>query len=454
MSNRLIFSQNAVSEVVGYMLLLGIIVTSVGLVSVLAIPIIEDAKEDAYLKNMEQGFTVLDSKVSLVTLGKSPTQLVQMNCPKGDITVYDQNTSHITVTYTDFNETYEIYNESLGTIQYQLGENKIAFEGGGVFRKYPGEGDPVTITPPEFHYNGETLTLPIIKVEGNQSVGGSGVVNIYLVSNNTPNVLFPNPDFDSNYTNPLTLGKTMSVVIKSDYYMGWANYIKERTEAEVSTNSVNKEVRVKLNAKPNSDSQDFEVPIDVFGFNVSNESGLQNFSVILDNGSGDMKMRLTTSETSTEPYFTLYAQRSEGHQSLGVTIELFYYDNNDKEGWKWDSLAMWDEDRDEFHIDFLNDTGNITYESGESDSWTWVNASNCGGTYVNQQKNFSCGGQELVQHYMSLVGPTFTFYPDDDDQFFTGFDPYNSSYILYYDVMPPRITFMHVVEHKIEVKVG
>jgi len=453
MSNRLIFSQNAVSEVIGYMLLLGIIVTSVGLVSVLAIPIIEDAKEDAYLKNMEQGFTVLDSKVSLVALGKSPAQLVQMNCPKGDITVYDQNTSHITVTYTDFGNSYEIYNESLGTIQYQLGENKIAYEGGGVFRKYPGEGDPVTITPPEFHYNGETLTLPIIKVEGNQSVGGTGVINIYLKSNNTPNVLYPNPDLDSNYTNPLTVGKTISVVIKSDYYMGWANYIEERTEAEVSTNSANKEVRVKLNAKPNNGWQDLETPIDVFGFNVSNESGLQNFSMILDDGGGNMRMRLTTSETSTEPYFTLLAQRSGGESGYGVTIELLYYDNtNDIEWWKWASEPLWDEDKDQFVIDFMNENGTIIYSSAQSESWTWGNDVNCGGNYTDGDP-FICDGGEILQHYMSLVGPTFTFYPDEFPHF-TGFNVTNSSYVLYYDVLPPRITFMHVVEHKMEVKVA
>jgi hypothetical protein len=448
MGNRLIYSEGAVSEVVGYIMLLGIIVTSVGLVSMLAIPMIEDLKEDAYLKNMEQGFTVLDSKASLVALGKSPSQLVQMYCQKGDITVYDQNTSHITVTYTEFNNSYEIYNQSLGTIQYQLGENKIAFEGGGVFRKYPGDGDPVTITPPEFQYNGETLTLPIIKVEGNQSIGGSGIINIYLVSNNTPNVLFPNQDL--NYTNPLTVGKTINVVIKSDYYMGWANYIEERTDAEVSTNSATKEVRVKLNAKPNDQWQDLETPIDVYGFNVSNEYGLQNFSMILANGTSDMKMRLTTSESSAEPYFTLYAQRMGGLGPLGVVNELNYYDNHRRETWKWEVEALKD-DQDNFNIDFLNNNGTIKYTSGQ-DSWTWVNESNCSGTYKNNDV-FTCGGKKLVQHYMADAGPTFSLYPDGHPHF-DGFDPDNSSYILYYDVMPPRITFMHIVEHKIDIKVG
>lgn len=448
MANRLIDSREAVSEVVGYILLLGVIVSAVGLISVLAFPIIEDAKEDAYLKNVEQGFTVLDSKISLVALGKSPTQLIQMYSTKGDITVYNQSTSHITVSFSKLNNSYEIYNQSLGTVQYQLGENKIAYEGGGVFRKYPGKGDPVTITPPEFHYNGETLTLPIIKVDGNQSIGGSGIINLYLVSNNTPHVLYPDPDFNSNYTNPLTVGNTISVVINSDYYMAWANYIEERTEAEVTTNSAAKEVRVKLNAKPSEYDQEYEPPIDVFGFNTDNASALKNFSMVFANGSSNFKSFWTTSPSSTEPYFKFETDKSGGMGTDGVSMELKYYDKGEAEIWKWDVQALKDADNN-FDVNFINNNGSITYTSND-DSWTWVNETNCSGVYHKLDTfNSSCGGQKILQHYMSLVGPTFSFTPVVT----AGFNPDNSTFFLYYDVMPPRITFLHVVEHKMEVKV-
>ncbi len=449
MSSRLIFSEDGVSEVVGYMLLLGIIVTSVGLVSVLAFPIIEDAKENAYLKNMEQGFTVMDSKISLVALGKSPTQLVQMYSQKGDITVYDQTSSRMTVSFTNKTGTsFELYNESIGTIQYQLGENKIAYEGGGVFRKYPGEGDPITITPPEFHYNGETLTLPIIKVKGNQSTGGNGVLNIFLVSDNIPNVLYPNPDFNSEFTNPLMIGQQINVVIKSDYYVAWADYIEQRTEATVTTNAAAKEVRVSLNAKPNDQNQSLTPPVDVFGFNVENETALNNFSMLLANGTSSFKLKMTTSETSTEPYFTFSAVKSGGAGTAGVTIELKYYDLGDVEHWKWDVQAL--KIGGDFDIDFLDNNGTVEYESND-DSWTWTN------TTYDTTNSTGPGGQEIFYHYMSEVGPTFSFTPatePGDPAFPSGFDKDNSSYVLYYDVMPPRITYMHVVEHELEVRVG
>jgi hypothetical protein len=446
MGKRLEHSQDAVSEVVGYTLLLGIIVLGIGIISLTALPIIQDAKEQAYLKNVEQGFTVLDSKASLASIGKQPTQIVQMYTQAGDITVNDSGLSRIKVTFTNGTATYVVYNESMGTIQYQLGDNKIAYEGGGVFRKYPGEGDPVMITPPEFHYNGETLTLPIIRINSNQSVGGTGVITLRLVSGQTPNVLFPNPDDNPEYTNPLLLGKQVNVVIKSDYYKAWAKYIEERTEATVITNDANKEATVTLNAKPNDQTIDLDPPIDVYGFNVDNESAMHNLNMTLAEGTSSFKLMMTTSPTSTEPYFTFYADKSGGIGPLGVRIELNYYDNSKRETWEWNVQSLKDAE-DNFNVDFLNSDVSVAYKS-PTQSWTWVDETNCSGIYSNGD-TILCGGGKVFQHYMSIVGPTFSFYPCPSP-YWDGFNPDNSTYVLYYDVMPPRITYLHIVEHKIQ----
>ncbi|MDF1557503.1 MAG: hypothetical protein P1P80_04905 [ANME-2 cluster archaeon] len=456
MKTTLAYSEDAISEVIGYILLLGIIVISVGLVTMLAMPIIEDAKENAYLKNMEQGFTVLDSKASLVALGKSPTQLVQMYSQAGDITVYNQSTSHMTVSLingSNTSDTIEIYNESLGTVVYRLGENRIAYEGGGVFRKYPGEGDPIAITPPEFYYNGETLTLPIIRVDSNQSVGGSGVVSMYLISNNTPNVLYPNTDLDPEFRNPLLIGKTIDVVIRSDYYMGWAKYIEERTKATVNTNDATKEVRVQLNTKPNDQSHDLDPPIGVFGFNMTNESSLINFSMLFGYGASNFDFLLTTSTTETEPYFEFNAKKSGGLNDSGVTITLNYFDTPGTETWTWDVRGL--KVGNDFDVDFLSN-GSVVYTSND-DSWTWDDeAPPDNQTYNKSANENGPSGRKIFSHYMSEVGPSFSLTPGNqpgDPAYPSGFNPDNSTYILYYDVTPPSITYLHLVEHTIQVNV-
>ncbi len=445
MGKRLKHSEDAVSEVVGYTLLLGIIVMAIGIISVTALPIIQDAKEKAYLKNVEQGFTVLDSKVSLVSLGKQPTQIVQMYTQAGGITVNDTGFSHMKVTFTNGTTTYVVYDGSIGNIQYQLGNNKIAYEGGGVFRKYPGEGDPVIITPPEFHYNGETLTLPIIRINSNQSFSGTGVVTLRLVSEHTPNVLFPNPDENPEYINPLLLGKQVNVVIKSDYYKAWAKYIEERTEATVTTNDATKEATITLNAKPNDQTLNLNPPIDVYGFNVDDESALHNFNFILPEGTSNLDMRMMTSPTETEPYFAFDIKKLGGLGTGGVTITLEYHASGKTEEWLYDVQPLKDAD-DNFNVNLLNDSG-TKYKSSDN-SWTWENETS------PWNKTFSINdagpdGNKLMQHYLSLVGPTFSFYPDSSPHW-NGFNESGTTYVLYYEVMPPRITYLHIVEHKIQ----
>jgi hypothetical protein len=444
MVKRLEHSQDAVSEVVGYTLLLGIIVMSVGMISVTAFPVIQDAREKAYLKNMEQGFTVLDSRASLASLGKQPTQIVQMYTQAGDITINDSGLSRINVTFTNYPTTYVVYNESMGTIQYKLGDNTIAYEGGGVFRKYPGEGDPVMITPPEFHYNGETLTLPIIRINSNQSVGGNGVVSLRLISEQT-HVLYPNPDNNSEFTNPLLFDKQIKIIIKSDYYKAWAKYIEERTEAMVMTDDATKETIVILNAKPSDQPTALNPPIHVNGFNAENESALHDFSFILPEGAANLDMKMYTAKT--EPYFSIEMKKSGGLGVGGVSVFLEYHDEGKAEIWDYTVQALLDPDNN-YVIDLLNASSGTVLGPSSDDTWTWADET------PPWNRTFEKGdtgpdGKKLMLHYMSLLGQAFSFYPAESP-YWDGFDQDNSTYVLHYDVMPPSITYLHIVEHKIQ----
>ncbi len=449
MVKRLVHSQDAVSEVVGYTLLLGIIVMSVGIISVTAFPVIQDAREKAYLKNVEQGFTVLDSRASLVSLGKQPTQIVQMYTQAGYITINDSSLSRIKVTFTNGTTTYVVYDESMGTIQYKLGDNTIAYEGGGVFRKYPGDGDPVMITPPEFHYNGETLTLPIIRINSNQSAGGTGVISIRLLSEQKSNVLFPNQTDNPEYTNPLLFSKQINIIIKSDYYKAWAKYIEERTEAMVMTIDPNNETIVKLNVKPNNQPNALNPPIGVYGFNTENESALHDFGFILpkDGTAANFDMKMYTRMPIKEPYFSIEMKKSGGLAVGGVTVFLEYHDGGEAEIWKYEVQALLDPDNN-YVIDMLNATSGTVLAPSSDDTWTWADET------PPWNRTFEKGdpgpdGKKLMYHYMSLLGQTFCFYPASSP-YWNGFNPDNSTYVLHYDVMPPSITYLHIVEHKIQ----
>jgi hypothetical protein len=443
MKRELRTAENAQSEVIGYSLLLGILVVGIGIVIVLAAPIIQDSKNEAYLKNVEQGFTVLDSKISLVSLGKSPSQLVQIYTQAGNIVVDNENLSRMTVFLSKDSVEYELYNESLGTIQYQLGEDKVAYEGGGVFRKYPGDSDPVMITPPEFHFNGETLTLPIIRVNSNTSIGGSGVISMYFRSNNSQ-VIFPK---DPEFVNPLEFGKTVKVVIKSDYYKAWEKYIEERTEFLALSNNATKEVTVILNTKPNNESQDVDYPIDVYGLNTVNDSALIDFSFSLDSTEVGFAQFHLTLQTDTDPPFIIEMEKSGGLGPGGVTV--FFRYGNFPEMEEWMTNVTWIYDDGTWNFNFI-DTFDTAEYVGNDESWTWDDEdSPYNKTYIKQDDTDLPPVWKVVQHYMQEVGPTFSF-EDVSSQPEKGYYIENSSFVLHYEVMPPRITYLHIVEHEIQ----
>src|SRR5665648_1088460 len=83
----------------------------------------------------------------------------------------------------------KIFDDTLGTLTYVLGGIVIAYEGGGVWMKYP-KGDAIMLSPPEFHFNGETLTLPIIRLLGNEYTSGTGTVQFKVTKDNST-IRFP-----------------------------------------------------------------------------------------------------------------------------------------------------------------------------------------------------------------------------------------------------------------------
>ena len=53
---------------------------------------------------------------------------------------------------------------ALGSVVSESGDSEIAYQSGGVWRR--SGDDSRMVSPPEFHYRGRTLTLPVIAVNG------------------------------------------------------------------------------------------------------------------------------------------------------------------------------------------------------------------------------------------------------------------------------------------------
>jgi hypothetical protein len=327
-----------------------------------------------------------------------------------------------------------------------VGDQKIGYENGGLFREYAG-GDTVMISPPEFYFTQGTLTFPILKINSSASMGGKGIITINTVSKGRPVIRYPNITSNANYTNPLT-NKHIIIRLKSEYYKAWAKYIEERTEVVPLTNDITQEVVVSLNSKPSDEPSPLVMPIEVMGLDTTNSTPLNQFMFNLSdvNNSFDMVIR-APNQTSNE-----FVIRMNKTSSLFIWVN--YTKNGYNESWKADLLAPI--------------SGNITYANLLNSSVkAYYNISNPSGTWLNESSpynttynNTNKGPVNLsvvMQHYIKMVSDTGTFAlykgtnSGDPPAWPTGFNLTNSTYILDYNTMTPSINYLYIVEHDVNI---
>jgi hypothetical protein len=477
-------SQKAVSSVVGMVMILALTITSVSVIFLYGVPTIYEMEDIAKAQKVEQAFTVLDSRTSKVALGESPSQTTSLSMMGGDLKVNGNNESYnssqIVIISVDINATWynsfknnryrwrswkdyasnpgmNEFNASMGSIVYQDNDRIIGYEGGGVWSKYP-TGKSIMISPPEFHYNGETLTLPVMRVQGDSLHSGKSDVDITVSSNNMPFVLYPDPDSDNRRTNPLTSDKVI-IYIKSDFYNAWADYANTLAYATAVTDDYNNTAVVELEVIPAMGKDTLKSAFKVGSVNPSNPAPVYNFSFDLEarasQGLNPSNYQITaTSGTKTLTY--MVAKKGGANQ---LEIELEYEDTTAGGGvetWEGDSeFTVTGSNEDQScTVDLLSKT--LTMEYDESSDFSWDNESSISvGPNVDYTGGEHVTLYNLTQHYMKLItmdgSVVFNLQqPGHSDPV----DYDESTLTLYYDGMPGSITYLHVSRNDLYVNLN
>lgn len=243
-----IFDNRAEAEVIGHVIILFITILGIGMITLYGVPAIYSLQDIANVKNTEQAFTVLDSRASRAALGEALRQITNVNLGGGSMSVVPNSSSEPSYVLIELkNETSMIYSIPIpmGKIVYKLENREVAYEGGGVWSKYP--SGSVMISPPEFHYNGITLTLPVVNISGNSSTGGKGTVSLNVEKKGDTKIIYPN----ATYRNPIPENATyVNLTIKSRYYDAWESYFKSIPLTRVSSNAGEEKVTVTLETPP------------------------------------------------------------------------------------------------------------------------------------------------------------------------------------------------------------
>jgi len=204
---------------------------------------ISDTKEQLDMRTAENTMTQVDSQASLVGLGQSERQVVELGtAEKGDYKL-DDTAGQITVSHSERSD--PILQEDLGKLYYESDGTEVTYQGGGVWRS-DGDGNAIMVSPPEFHYRDATLTLPIVTLDGSERIGDTAV----FTHSNTVKA-YPT---DGN-TNPIESG-LVTVSVQSEFYRAWGNYFEERTSGSVDYDPDNSTATVKLTVETEEQSVD------------------------------------------------------------------------------------------------------------------------------------------------------------------------------------------------------
>jgi hypothetical protein len=496
-------NERAVSSVIGISIILVISLLSIGLMLLYTAPVISETQEMAKAQKIEQAFTVFDSRTSKSSLGESPLQATALSLMRENVAIHGNkdsyNESSIQIIFLSFDsdwyesfyqqrgvwnawEGYENepdfagFNASMGKVRYYSGDRVIAYEGGGVWSRYP-SGGTVMISPPEFHYNGETLTLPIMKVVGDDSMGGSANVNINVRSSNTPVVLYPNTDPNTgnvNFTNPLDCNKIL-IYINSEFYDGWADYAETLTSTTAIMDHGNKTAIIEMDTRPEMGTSFLTDPsFKIAALNHTNTTPFSNFSFYFYvDGSADFfkssGMTLTATSGTKTLVYSFYKKNPGGNVILAAAPSFTSYAIEYKDS-SVGTNEIWESDPNSyftvysFHqgntkwanctVDLLSNSYLMNYDSNHPD-FSWGPVSSISTTpdlyIVKGNSNSTQSLNNITQHYMRLLAQDGTIQCIWEQKQNEKIEVDDSTYTLIYDGGGAILTYLHITSNELNV---
>jgi len=230
----------AQSETLGFVLLLGMVIVTAGVIVSFGAAAVNSSEDSLSSDRAEKVMTQMDSEISMVALGRTNSQDIDFDRVSGEQFYIDEDAGQIDIEMineTDRSTETIMDDVTLGAVKFDREDTTIAYQGGGVWRQ-DGDGSGM-VSPPEFNYRDQTLTLPLVTVEGADRLNNGAVVE----KAGPDTKYFPTDDL----TNPLE-DDIVQVTVQTEYHHGWNRYFETRTEGEVEHEPENELVRVNLTA--------------------------------------------------------------------------------------------------------------------------------------------------------------------------------------------------------------
>ena len=507
-------TDRAVSSNLGLVLLLALTIVGAGAVVAIGGTAFDDVQHRTSVDRAEHAMTLLDARAAVVGLGEGSTQTVRLGRTTSGDYAADSDTGWLKITHTNYtaNGTETIYNASLGSVTYRTGGTTVAYQGGGVWR-HQAEGTSM-VSPPEFHYRGTTLTLPVLRVRSTDAATGETTATVRRDGQLTR--IYPDETadhtngagapYDTNntdgsirqYDNPVRNG-TVSVTVHSEYYQGWAEYFRTRTTGNVSVDDGNRTATVVL--ETTGQVGEFPLPeknegVSVRGMGEGHSVTDFQTSIKKDSGTFNNLWASFYIEEGDRAYEAVvevpngigntYCDDGEPTSTETLVMDIYYDDADTAEGvhrWSNDSIPSdsgavqlaCDGDDTVIEVDFTDDTQTFTYGESNVDDDTaidWDERNESATESADPTEfNHTADGEPtaydygdtqnfriLTRHYFALFGTDFDLRVSHGpgDRGTTQIDTGASGGSLRYDRVTGStyITYLHVTENNVTVELN
>jgi hypothetical protein len=217
-------SEDAVSEMVDFSIILSIMLLATGIIVVAGVPLLENTQNMQHTENIRQGFEVLALNLNKVVQGNAPSQSVEMKMYGGSLSVTGD--SYMDIDLKVWNSSANAFETQSpgGKMKMRMIENSfqdttISYENTGLWAKYS-TGQSVMVSEPRFTYANNVLVIPIAKIGGSTSISGSGLVRVTADSERKTVKAYENVS-------------QVNITVTSEYFEAWGRYLNESLQMPI-----------------------------------------------------------------------------------------------------------------------------------------------------------------------------------------------------------------------------
>lgn len=233
--------ERAQSELIGVVLLVGMVLISATIITISGANILQDFQERTVGESTTNQVERIDQSLSSVSSVSGIT--------RAEFSIGDTDPNQYSVVKNGFinvtpnkNTTCQT-NISLTSIRFEAEDrDTYNWEAGGIWRQTQGQEGSAMHTPPDLAFDQGTLTLTVINVSGRVDDHSNLVYENTTISKNRTDEIR-----ETIFTGDCTRPDNVTITVRSDFYEGWSHYLDSEINAtSIKTYSSNKSVVVFL----------------------------------------------------------------------------------------------------------------------------------------------------------------------------------------------------------------